>query len=128
MSDLVELEKQEKSQITGPFEEPPPHNRVMYRPLEQRKRRIGTAAIALAAVLVSTLYVSVLILSAVTAIQKGGQDFGLFVAALALGNEIVKSPLVLTLAYASMLALKPVPVRQSQTLNVLLGVTFVPKS
>ena len=125
MSDDIALEK---STIAGSFEPMSPDGRVHYRPLEQKWRRFGTSAIAVIAVLLSAVYVAVLIISAITALSEGGQQFVIYVAILALGNEIVKTPLVLTLAYAALFAKKPIPVQQNQTLNVLLGITFVPKS
>lgn len=128
MSDTLDQEILAKSSITGPLVNSPPNPRVRYQPLERPARRFGTISIALLAVLLSFAYVTLLVVSGVIAIQGGGGEIGLFVALLALGNEIVKSPLVLTLAYAAIFAQKPIPVRQNQTLDVLLGVTFVPKS
>jgi len=128
MSKDAPLAKSEKSTITGAFQPIAPDGRVHYRPLEGRWQRIGTIAIACLAVLLSIVYVTVLVMSAVIAFQEGGQQFVTIVAVLALGNEIVKTPLVFTLAYAAAFAKKPIPVRQDKTLNVLLGITFVPKS
>ena len=122
-----ENEKHEKSQITGSFVNNA-SNTVQYQFLESGWRRFGTIMVAAYAVLITAAYVAVLIFSAIRAITEGTQQFATLVAVLALGNELVKTPLTLTLAYASTLAKKPLPVLQEQSMDVLLGITFVPKS
>ncbi len=124
----IELEKTEKSMITGPLVDDPLNASVSFHWLESPRRRLGTILLAFLALLLTAVYVTVLVYSAYRAIVEGTQQFATLVAVLALGNEIVKSPLIITLSYAAVFAKKPVPVYQAQDLNVLLGITFVPSS
>lgn len=93
-----------------------------------RREHAVTVLLAGAAVVLTVTFFGWLVTQALTGDHADQGRFSVLFAVIAISNELVRTPLILTLALAASMARKPVPLVPAKGTNLLLITTFVPAS
>ena len=126
MSD-IEARTLEKSRITGDLEAST-GAKIRFRLFESRWQWVGTLFWSFVTAALTIGYVTWLIINFSSLDTLGTAPLFVPIAVVALANEIIRMPLIITLCITSLTARKPVATQYEGEINAVLLITFVPLS